>query len=43
VLDNLIDWIRGYYTGDDAWSLLAHRRIFDAYEGPKRELSCRPC
>jgi adenylate kinase family enzyme len=42
MLENLIDWIRGYHTRDDAWSLVAHRRIFDAYDGPKREFGRRP-
>ena len=32
-------WVRGYYTRDDAWSYAAHRALFDAFAGPKRELT----
>lgn len=34
----LLDWVAGYYTRSDSLSLAAHRRVFDSYEGPKREL-----
>jgi adenylate kinase family enzyme len=34
----LLDWVAGYYTRSDSQSLAAHRRLFDAYPGPKREL-----
>lgn len=37
-LDCLLEWVRGYATRDDPLSLRAHRRIFDAYTGPKREV-----
>ena len=37
MLDNLQAWVAGYYSRDDAWSLAAHRRIFDAHAGDKRE------
>lgn len=35
----LLDWVAAYYTRDDDMSLKAHRRIFDAYAGPKREIT----
>ena len=38
MLDALLDWVRGYYTRDDEWSLQAHRRIFDSHTGRKREI-----
>jgi adenylate kinase family enzyme len=34
----LLDWVRSYPTRDDACSLASHRRLFDAYGGPKREI-----
>lgn len=39
MLENLLAWVRGYYDRDDPWSLSAHRRIFDAYAGRKREVT----
>ena len=33
------DEVLGYYERDDAWSYAAHRRIFDAFTGAKRELT----
>ena len=39
MLDNLQAWVAGYYERDDGWSYAAHRRIFDAFAGPKRELT----
>lgn len=38
MLENLLLWVRGYYRRDDQWSLAAHRAIFDAYQGPKKEI-----
>lgn len=38
MLEPLLDWVRGYYQREDAWSYAAHRRLFDGHEGPKREL-----
>ena len=38
MLDNLQAWVAGYYERDDRWSYHAHRRIFDTFEGRKREL-----
>jgi adenylate kinase family enzyme len=35
----LLDWVRGYYSRSDDMSLQAHRRIFDSYDGPKREVT----
>jgi adenylate kinase family enzyme len=37
MLDNLQAWVTGYYSRDDAWSLAAHRRVFDRHPGRKRE------
>lgn len=37
-LDRLLEWVRAYATRDDSLSLRTHRRIFDAYTGPKREI-----
>lgn len=37
MLANLQAWVAGYYTRDDAWSYSAHRRIFAAHDGDKRE------
>lgn len=39
MLANLLAWVEDYYRRDDPWSLIAHRRLFDAYTGPKREVS----
>jgi len=39
MLENLQAWVAGYYERDDAWSYAAHRRIFDAFAGAKRELT----
>lgn len=38
MLANLQAWVTDYYTRDDAWSYAAHRRIFDAHQGVKREV-----
>lgn len=38
MLANLQEWVRGYYERDDDWSLRAHRRLFDRYPGPKKEV-----
>ncbi|MBL8521230.1 MAG: (d)CMP kinase [Betaproteobacteria bacterium] len=35
----LLDWVASYATRDDDMSLGAHRRVFDAYGGPKLELT----
>jgi adenylate kinase family enzyme len=37
LLEPLIDFIRGYETRQDEYSLARHRAIFDAFAGPKRE------
>ena len=34
----LLEWVRSYPTRDDACSLTSHRRLFDAYDGVKREV-----
>ena len=34
----LLEWVRSYPTRDDACSLASHRRLFDAYDGVKREV-----
>lgn len=33
----LLGWVRDYYHRDGDMSLGAHRALFDAYDGPKRE------
>lgn len=42
MLPALLDWVRGYYVRDDPWSYAQHRRLFDAFAGPKRELTTLP-
>lgn len=42
MLANLQAWVAGYYTRDDAWSCAAHRRIFAAHAGAKREYATTP-
>lgn len=37
MLANLQDWVSSYYERDDAWSLAAHRALFDAFLGSKVE------
>lgn len=37
--ETLASWVRGYYDRDDAWSLTAHRRLFEAFTGAKREVT----
>ena len=39
MLENLQAWVAGYYERDDPWSYRAHRRLFDAFAGAKRELA----
>jgi len=39
MLDYLIEWVRSYETRDDEFGLKSHRRIFDAFDGRKREYS----
>ena len=36
-LEYLREWVSEYYRRDGDMSLLGHRAIFDAYDGPKRE------
>ena len=39
----LLDWVRGYYSRSDDMSLRAHRRLFDSFQGLKREINlCGP-
>ncbi len=42
MLDVLQDWVAGYYTRDDAWSLAAHCRVFAAHPGDKRLIRTLP-
>lgn len=35
----LLNWVREYYTRDDALSLRAHEELFQGYLGPKRKLA----
>ncbi len=37
MLDNLLEWVRQYETRDDDYGLKRHRRIFDQFQGAKRE------
>ena len=36
-LEFLLSWVREYATRDDEYSLATHRRLYDAFTGPKRE------
>jgi len=38
-LPALLDWVRAYYTRDGDLSLATHRRLFDAFDGAKREIT----
>lgn len=40
MLAALIEWVRSYETRDDEYSLACHRRIFERFEGSKREVGC---
>jgi adenylate kinase family enzyme len=42
MLDHLQAWVTSYYTRDDQWSFAAHRRIFDGFNGPKRQVITSP-
>ena len=35
----LLDWVRDYYSRSDDMSLQAHRQLFDAFPGAKREIT----
>lgn len=37
MLKELINWVREYEKRDDIYGLACHRRIFDSFEGKKRE------
>ena len=37
MLDNLQAWVADYYERQDPWSYYFHRRIFDAFQGAKKE------
>jgi len=39
MLENLIEWVRSYYTRTDPWSYAFHRRVFDQHAGNKREVT----
>lgn len=38
MLPQLQAWVSGYYDRNDPWSYVAHRRLFDAFDGVKREV-----
>lgn len=38
----LLSWVRDYYGRDDDLSLAGHRRCFEAYAGPKVEVTAQP-
>lgn len=42
MFENLQAWVSSYYERDDPWSYQAHRRLFDGYDGPKREMTSLP-
>jgi adenylate kinase family enzyme len=35
----LLEWVSGYYRRDGDLSLRGHRQLFEAYSGPKREVT----
>jgi adenylate kinase family enzyme len=37
-LEMLLDWVRAYETRTDEFSLHSHRRLFETFAGPKREV-----
>ncbi|MBK8286374.1 MAG: shikimate kinase [Ahniella sp.] len=37
MLANLQQWVAGYYERADAWSYVAHRKLFENFNGLKRE------
>jgi adenylate kinase family enzyme len=37
MLNQLQEWVAGYYQREGAWSYRDHREIFDAFTGPKVE------
>jgi adenylate kinase family enzyme len=37
-LDGLLAWVSDYYRRDGSLSLAGHRALFEAYDGPKREI-----
>ena len=39
MLPHLLAWVESYDTRDDPRSYAWHRRVFDAYAGPKREVT----
>jgi hypothetical protein len=41
ILTTLQVWVTAYYQRDDQWSYTAHRKIFQAFRGPKLEY-CDP-
>ena len=38
-LEFLLSWVRDYYKRDGQWSFAAHRKLYDAYAGPKEEVT----
>jgi adenylate kinase family enzyme len=38
MLPALLEWVAAYYRRDDAWSYAHHRRLYDGFHGPKREI-----
>jgi adenylate kinase family enzyme len=39
MLEPLLEWVAGYYTRDDQWSYVYHRRVFDSFAGDKTEIT----
>jgi adenylate kinase family enzyme len=38
-LSALLDWVRRYYSRSDQMSFEAHRRLFDSFDGRKKEIT----
>lgn len=36
-LENLLDWVRSYETRQDEYGLSRHRKLYDSFQGTKRE------
>jgi adenylate kinase family enzyme len=39
-IQNLINWVNEYESREDEYGLKRHRKLFDSYNGNKREYSC---
>lgn len=41
MLPMLLGWVSAHFKRDDAWSQVAHRNVFEAFDGSKRELTAK--